>query len=1054
MRSHARSSLVALLTGVLISLGAAADAQAAEAPGIEKLAAVNCSEGHEQCAHKVVEVELGFPFGKQKYSVTEEPKEAEARAEGFVKAGGHVPFGVTDFTIAHTGALPLEKPTSVVQHIRTDVAPGLATSPVAIPYCSAEQYGVEELPESELFTAPTCPEGGANETRIGVQQATVFLVTEPKKEEGVDLALEGPVFNLEPPKGRASLYGVSVPLPIAVTKGKLEKAFAEHPLPGTEPEKKLTEEALEAKQWYSHSLIEGNVEWGKEAKGTEAGDYHDYFEIKVSPALPLVASRLVFYGTRGGHFVTNATSCPGHLTTRLAIEDLEKTPPVTRSYTTPIPLAECENVPFEPGFLVTPESTKQDTPDGFTAEASLVRHNGAGEIDASQLKTGTFTLPEGMTLNPAAAAGLTACTPAQARIHSPEPGVGCASSSELGTFELEVPTLPGISLSGKIYLGGPEGGGPITSTQPITMYVDAESARYGISVRLRAEVFPNEATGQLTTIFPENPEQPFTRAIFHFKQGALAPVANPLACGTVSAATNFVPYSGQANKTPASNPFTFDLNGAGGACASPLPFAPTQKTSNQSSVPAGHTSFAFTLERSDGQQYFSQVNATLPEGLVGLIPTATQCSESAANSETEECPSNSRLGTAIVTAGAGPTPYTFSGPVYLTGPYAGAPFGMSIKVPAVAGPFNLGTDVVRTTINVNPMTARVTVGNVIPRVYKGVALHLKRITINVEKQGFLINPTSCGVLATESSVTGFVPGSTQSSTVALSSPFQVSNCSSLAFKPAFKAATSAKTSRANGASLETTINQPAGEANIKSVLVQLPPQLPSRLTTLNKACLEAVFAANPYHCGPSVGGVRANTPTLPSKMTGPVYFVSHGGEQFPDLDLVLNANGVRVIVVGNTKITKGITTTHFAAPPDAPVSSITVNLPIGPLSALAAYGNFCTTPLYMPTTIEGQNGKIVKQTTNIKVNGCGVQIVGKKVIGRTAYLTVKTFAAGRISGSGSGVATTARYLGGAVNAASLKVRLTRGGHIKIRVGFLPKNRKLSTSTAYTTVVAR
>ncbi len=235
------------------------------------------------------------------------------------------------------------------------------------------------------------------------------------------------------------------------------------------------------------------------------------------------------------------------------------------------------------------------------------------------------------------------------------------------------------------------------------------------------------------------------------------------------------------------------------------------------------------------------------------------------------------------------------------------------------------------------------------------------------------------------------------------------------------------------------------------MLVQLPPQLPSRLTTLNKACTEAVFAADPFRCGHAIGGVRANTPTLPGKLQGPVYFVSHGGEAFPDFDLVMQANGVRVIVVGNTKITKGITTTHFVAPPDVPVSSITVNLPVGPRSALAAFGDFCRTPLYMPTTIEGQNGKVFKQTTKIRVNGCGVQIVGRKRIGNTLYLSVRTFAAGRISGSGRGVVTTYRHLRGAVNSAQLKLRLTRGGRITVRVGFLPDRRALGTSVAFTTV---
>jgi hypothetical protein len=380
---------------------------------------------------------------------------------------------------------------------------------------------------------------------------------------------------------------------------------------------------------------------------------------------------------------------------------------------------------------------------------------------------------------------------------------------------------------------------------------------------------------------------------------------------------------------------------------------------------------------------------------------------------------------------------------------------MSIAVPAVAGPFNLGTVVARATINVNQTTAQVTVASVLPRIFKGVPLRLRRISVAIEKQSFLFNPTNCSTFATESTVSGFIPGSTTASTVFLSSPFQVANCGALGFKPTFKATTGAKTSKANGASLETTLNYVPGQANVKSVLVQLPKQLPSRLTTLQKACLQATFEANPFGCpaGSYVGGVRANTPALPDKMKGPAVLVSHGGAAFPDLDLILEADGVRVILVGNTDIKNGITKTNFASTPDVPVSSVTVNLPVGPHSALGSISDLCAVPLVMPTTITGQNGKVIKQNTKINVSGCGVRIVGHKVIGSSLYLTIKTFAAGRISGRGGHLATVFKRLNGAVNATSLRIPLRRGTHrpltTRVRVGFVPK--RGSTSTAYMTV---
>jgi len=1045
MRVHVRYSLLALLAGALIAVAVpAAAAAAVTAPGIEKFVAANCNETHKECAQERHTVETAF--GPQTFSEPKAPTTVgESKTEFYLQAGGHVPYGVTDFKVKTEGVLPAQAPEGVlkgenggiVTHVRTDVAPGLATNPTAVAQCGGAEFGEagktlleggKELPGTHFFTAPTC----SGETEIGINEATVFA------GEAGDLALSGFVYNLVQPPGRASDYGAALKLPKPFTELLLEKEGS--PYKGN---------ALAKGQYYVHTLVEGNVEWAKEAAGTNAGDYHDYFEIEVSPELPLIASRLTFEGRRGGNFITNATSCPGNSTTTL---HLRGTVGVTTpgSYT-PLPgvgLEGCNSVPFAPTFSLTPATSAADEPDGISATVGLTRFPGAAETDSAQLKTAVFTLPEGMTLNPSAAAGLTACTPKEAHIHELPAGVGCASSSLLGTVSLEVPTLPAGSLKGNLYLGGPESG-PITAP-PYIVYVDAESARYGVSVRVRGEVTPNLATGQLTTTFAENPEQPFTNVKLQFKEGALAPIANPLTCGTATTQATFTPYTLTASKGLTS---AFTPTG----CSNPIPFAPGQSTANQTSNAGAATSFAFTLDRGDGQQYFSQVKTALPTGLVGAIPKVTLCGEAQANAGT--CEAASQIGTASVLAGSGPTPYALPGSVYLTGPYNGAPYGLSIVVPEVAGPFNLGNVVTRAAINIDQSTARVSVSGTLPTITPGgVSTRLRKVSVSINKQGFLTNPTSCAAGATESTVTG-----TLGASVSLSSPFTVAKCSALKFKPAFKASTAAKTTKKFGASLETTVNEVAGQANIKSVLVQLPKQMPSRLATLHKACPEATFAANPYHCpsGSFVGGARANTPLLPSKMKGPAILVSHGGAEFPDLDLLLEGNGVRILLIGNTKITKGITTTNFATTPDVPVSSITVNLPIGGHSALAGYGNFCAQPLVMPTTITGQNGIVVKQNTLVNVGGCGVRIVGQKVVGNVAYITVQTYSAGRISGSGSGLATVYRHLAKAYRTATMKVPLARAGQrrgrpfkVRLRVGFVPTKRSVGNSASSVTLTFR
>jgi len=330
----------------------------------------------------------------------------------------------------------------------------------------------------------------------------------------------------------------------------------------------------------------------------------------------------------------------------------------------------------------------------------------------------------------------------------------------------------------------------------------------------------------------------------------------------------------------------------------------------------------------------------------------------------------------------------------------------------------------------------------------------------VNRPSFLFNPTNCGPLATNSTLT-----STFGATLNVSSPFQVGSCNALAFKPSFKVSTSAKTSKANGAGLQVNVTQGAHQANIRSVFTQLPLQLPSRLTTLQKACPEATFAANPLSCPPgsNVGTATASTPVLPGKLTGPAYLVSHGGAAFPDLDLVLQYGLVRVILVGNTNIKKGITTSTFASIPDVPVSSFTLNLPSGPHSALAANGNLCAHSLIMPTVITAQSGAQIKQKTRISVAGCGIRIVRRKVKGHTLILTVQTFAAGRLTAKGKNLKTASRRVRKATTT-KLKLKLSRAGlsavrahhHLKlrVRVRFVPSHKGEAGSSASTTVKLR
>lgn len=762
------------------------------------------------------------------------------------------------------------------------------------------------------FASNTC----AANTEVGTTEMVAF--------DGVnDLTVTGKVFNLEPRPNLPLLFGIDV---------------AVEPLVNV------------------HIFLEGHVAWST--------DYHEYFEINNIPQegellgakvpLKVLKSKLFFNGNAGeGNFLTNPSVCSTSTTSHLEVESYKGEISRTETHT-PIGVEGCDKVPFEPSAALTAETPASDTPDGATTVVKVPQNVGKEEINTSAIEDAHVTLPEGMTLNPSAAHGLQACTATQIGIGTTNP-VTCPLASKVGEVEIET-DLPPHSLRGNVYLGSP-GGGPITGP-PYTIYLDAESV-YDVSVRLKGEVNPNPVTGRLEASFLGNPPLPFSELSLSLEGGPRAPIANPLLCGNAPTDARFTPYTGGVAAL-SSTPFTTT------GCPSPLPFVLKQATESSTSTAAAYTSFTFKLARADGQQYLSKLSTTLPPGLVGAIPSVPLCGQ--AQAEAGSCASASLIGTATVNVGAGTEPYEFSGPVYLTGPYNGAPYGMSIPVRAAAGPFDLGTVVTRAGIGVDPYSGRVIVTSSLPTIVGGVPLRLKTITAAITRPHFLFNPTNCGVLGTDTTLTSTL-GTMQS----LSTPFQATNCGALPFKPKFTAASNAKTSRPRGASFTVKVGYPSGsQANIKSVFVSLPKHLPSRLSTLSKACLAAAFEANPFSCPSAsfVGSVRVKTPVLPDMLTGPAIFVSHGGAAFPDLDLVLKGDGVTVILVGNTNITRGITTSNFASIPDVPVSSFEVKLPTGLYSALAAFGNLCKQKLTMPTTITAQNGKVIKQNTKISVSGC------------------------------------------------------------------------------------
>ena len=488
----------------------------------------------------------------------------------------------------------------------------------------------------------------------------------------------------------------------------------------------------------------------------------------------------------------------------------------------------------------------------------------------------------------------------------------------------------------------------------------------GVTVKLEGATSIDQSTGQLTTTFDEAPQLPFEDLKLTLDGGQNAPLANPSTCGVpLAAASQLTPYSSERPATPSSEPF--EVTGCTASRFQPSFVAGT--TNNQAGALSPLT---VTLSRTDQDEDLGGVTVRLAPGLLGMLSKVALCTE--AQARASACGPQSEVGTATVGAGPGANPLFLDGHVYLTGPYEGAPFGLSIVVPAVAGPFDLGTIEVGARIEVNPRTAALTItSDPLPQSLDGIPLQIKTVNLDIDRKGFTFNPTNCRPLAIEGALT-----SSAGATAPVSSRFQAANCATLSFKPRLGGLAHAKTSKANGAYLHMRLESAPGQANIASVKVDVPKQLPVRLTTLQKACAAAVLEANPAGCPAAsvVGSVTVITPILRHALVGPAYLVSHGGARTPDLELVLQGEGVTVDVVGQTIIKHGVISAVFSSLPDAPISMLGLVLSAGPHSLLTANlpakarGSLCGQSLAMPVAITGQDGAVLDETTKISVSGC------------------------------------------------------------------------------------
>lgn len=728
-------------------------------------------------------------------------------------------------------------------------------------------------------------------------------------------------------------------------------------------------------------------------------------------------------------------------------------------------------LPFNANVLFSPVSAAADSPTGLDVTLSIEQNESPEGLASADLKDSTVTLPAGMSLDPSAANGLEACTEEEIGLHDEEQPK-CPPGSAIGTVEIDTLLLPHPdgedtpNVSGTIYVGSQESNEP-TSGKMYRIFLVASGD--GVLIKLEGNVSANPVTGQLTTSFIETPELPFANLHLHFNSGPDASLATPITCGSFPASSVLTPYTSPYQPSLEIQSSIFiDSGPNGGACVSEpaaRPFAPTAVTGTENPASGAYSPFTLKFSREDSEQELLNLSTTLPPGLLANIASVTQCPEPQAAAG--ECSAASKVGEATIAAGPGPEPFFLKDqPVYLTGPYKGGPFGLEVVAKVIAGPFNLGTVVVRQSIKINPVTAQATItSDPFPTILSGVPVRMREVDVTINRSDFTFNPTDCDPMAI-----GLTLGSTDGASDPMSEHYQSANCESLPFTPSFTVSTSGKTSRKEGASLDVKLNFPTTEvggkpvseagpqangtssqANVRSVRVTLPEALPSRLSTIHDACAEQTFAENPAKC-PSesdIGTAVAHTPILSALLQGPAYLVSHGGRAFPNLVIILQGEGVTIELVGNIEIVGNITTTTFTTVPDAPVESFELSLPEGKYSALAANGNLCTESLLMPTEITGQNGALVKQSTVVSVEGCSpnLAIVSHKVSKRKLTVTAYVPAAGKLTASGKHLTTTSKSAAGRGNL-KLTLKANKAGKFstKLKLEFKPTTGAMQTKS--------
>lgn len=863
-----------------------------------------------------------------------------------LQAGGHPDLTIA-FDLAHSAD---DRPFNDVKDTVVNLPPGFVGAASAAPTCTDSQLLVNEEENK-----PKCP----LDSQIGTITADFTIASALAEPARMTL----PIFNMAPSgQGapaelgfRAFVFSQLVPMSIRPEDGGLTISVPDVPLAAEIRAVSITiwgvpaapgHDAQRGQECLPENLLEG------EESCVGGGN----------PAT--VAERPFLY---------NPTRC-GAATAGIEADSWEEPERWSRAEAEAGPIAGCEHVPFAPSIEARPSSDVAEAPTGLDLSVTVPQSPDEGEaVAASSLGAATVALPEGMTINPASANGLGVCTheELERETASPAVGRGCPAESKLGTVEIETPLL-GETALGSIYMAKPF---DAPSGSRFGLYVLARAPTSGVVVELAGRLAPDEGSGRLLVSFDDIPQLPLSHLALHLGLGPRTLLVNPPACG---------PYAVQADLTPASGPgaprrvadsFAIARGARGGACpgAGPPPFHPDLSAGSLNPAAGAFSPFFARLRREDGEAQLGGFSLRLPPGLVaGLrgIPLCPDAALAAARAKTgageraePSCPALSEIGHAQLGAGVGSELAWVGGEAYLAGPYRGAPLSLALVVPALLGPFDLGTAVVREALRVDRRSGGIVLGwpgsDPIPRILDGVPLRLRDLRLDLDRPQFLRNPTSCGPAAVQGTVTGVrgVAGGGAETAVALRERFQVSGCAALRFAPRLHLRVRGGVRRNGHPALRVVLAQARrGEAGLAAAAIELPHTELLDPGHVHDVCTRERFAERRCPPGSAVGFARAFTPLLSGPLKGPVYLrATERG--LPSLATALHSPGMDLDLSGRLEAVRGGVRIALEGVPDAPISKLVLEMRGGKRGLLVNSRDLCAARRRASVQLTAHNGR-------------------------------------------------------------------------------------------------